>query len=107
MAGQNVCIRKRTMQLVLLLGVKLAEVYSGKTHISLPILCLFLPLPRLFFFLAACALAGIQTEQWLLKIIFWRDRTVPTVLVYLIQTFCLCKDSPFCKTVFFSYMSEF
>ena len=38
------------MQSVLLLGVKLAEVYSGKTHISLPILCLFLPLPRLFFF---------------------------------------------------------
>ena len=89
------------MQLVLLLGVKLAEVYSGKTHISLPILC------PAFFFLAACALAGIQTEQWLLKIIFWRYRTVPTVLVYLIQTFCLCKDSPFCKTVFFSYMSEF
>lgn len=61
----------------------------------------------LFFFLAACALAGIQAEQWLLKVIFWRYRTVPMVLVYLIQTSCLCKDSPFCKTVSFSYLSEF
>ena len=105
LAGQNMCMRNRTMRLVLLLGVKLAEVYSGKTHISLSILCLFLPPPPLF--LAACALAGIQAEQWLLKVIFWRYRMVALVLVYLIQTSCLCKDSPFCKTVFFSYMSEF
>lgn len=65
LAGQNVCIRNRTMQLVLLLGVKLAEVYGGKTHISLYSLPISPPC-----FLAACTLTGIQTEQWLLKIIF-------------------------------------
>lgn len=48
LAGQNVCIRNRTMQLILLLGVKLTEVYGGKTHISLSILCLVLP-SALFF----------------------------------------------------------
>lgn len=98
---------ERTMQLVWALGVKRVEVYSGHTQMFPSILCLLLS--KNFFFLAACALIGIQAEQWLLKLflfffwfvlMFWRYRAASKVLVYLTQAFYLCKDTSFYKTEF-------